>query len=120
MVPCYFFVQARLYPKRTDEHEVHPYMHRDILCRGESCIRPNYTSIYFYSFSDGLKLAVRTLFSRSRILIIVVCGGGWSIYSAVQNNRESDDYQYYRPVAPDIAPTYKIVHYQEKSDSQGY
>ncbi|MCP4152268.1 MAG: hypothetical protein GY757_31310 [bacterium] len=38
---------ARAYPKRKDEHEVHPYTHRDILSRGESCIRPNYIFSHF-------------------------------------------------------------------------
>jgi hypothetical protein len=36
------------------EHKVHPYMHPESLCRGESCIRPYPAFQWFLLFSDRL------------------------------------------------------------------
>jgi hypothetical protein len=47
-------ILARPYPKRSGEHEVHPYLKPERLCRGESCIRLYYPFAPFQAFSDRL------------------------------------------------------------------
>jgi hypothetical protein len=42
------------HPKRSGEHEVHPYLKPERLCRGESCIRLYYRFASFQAFSDRL------------------------------------------------------------------
>ncbi len=41
-------------PRISGEHKIHPYFHPEILCRGESCIRPNRIPAAFFVFSDRL------------------------------------------------------------------
>jgi len=36
------------------EHEVHPYLRRETLCRGESCIRPSLSGFGNTLFAEGI------------------------------------------------------------------
>jgi hypothetical protein len=52
-----------------DEHKVHPYAPPEILCRGESCIRPFRSFYLFFIFSDNLSVVAPT-FAKMKITAI--------------------------------------------------
>jgi hypothetical protein len=55
-------------PRIPGEHKVHPYAHPEVLCRGESCIRPFRSFYRFFLFSDSL-LGSFLSFSSSQLPI---------------------------------------------------
>ena len=49
-------------PRMPGEHKVHPYLHAEVLCKGESCIRPNRIFPLSFVFSGRLIVLCLVIF----------------------------------------------------------